>query len=163
MMFSPWVILGVILAVSSSYFLGHYRGYNEGYDTRDREMQVEIAKKNEEARQKEQAASETLSKTSTQLRKTQNALSQKQSDINALIDAGKLRLPVPQASTPSCVQVPGDTPAPVGNSAEANPEPERQVIKDIVAIASDGDKNTTQLNACIDAYEAIRNKFNAIQ
>ncbi len=80
------------------------------------------------------------------------------SDINALVDAGRLRLPVPAA--PSCVQPTPDAAPAVRDRDEARPDPYREAIKAIVAIAIEGDRNTVQLNACIDTYEAVRKQIN---
>jgi len=39
-----------------------------------------------------------------------------------------------------------------GDSIQATAELDREVAKSIVAITDQGDANTRQLNACIDAY-----------
>ena len=43
----PYLIIGAIVTAISMYFYGHHVGWDE----RDKEMQIEIAKKNEEARE----------------------------------------------------------------------------------------------------------------
>jgi hypothetical protein len=92
------------------------------------------------------------------LRKAKNEINKKQSDINALVDAGRLRLPVPAA--PSCVQPTPDA-APAGRDRdEARPDPYREAITAVVAIAIEGDRNTVQLNACIDTYNKVREQIN---
>jgi len=53
---NPWVILAVLIALGGSYKYGHHNGWWD----RDAEMQAEIAKKNEEARETERKLTEQL-------------------------------------------------------------------------------------------------------
>lgn len=159
---NPYVLLGAILVAISVYFYGHHKGWNE----RDLEMQAEIAKKNEEARATEQKLNEQVNQTATKLQEANNAIDQKQSALDRAIRAGRVRLP-----TASCVQTPTNpTPAP-GNSTETasrsdgqaneSTDAERATLEAIAAIVAQGDRNTEQLNACIDAYNKIRETTNA--
>ncbi len=150
-MINPWVILGFVAALAGVYGYGHHTGYAE----RDKEMQAEIARLNEESRSKEQQMTSQVNAKAYELRKAQNEISKKQSDINALADAGKLQLP-----TSSCVQTSTDAGASTGDRDEARAKLERETIKALVAIVADGDKNTTQLNACIDTYNQVKEKIN---
>lgn len=153
-MLNPWMIIGVMVAVGGAYGYGHHVGWAD----RDAEMQAEIAKLNEKSRETEQALTKTLNDKDSALRKAKNEISKKQSDAYKLVDTGKLRLPV-QAPT-SCVQpTPDATPAPRDRD-EARPDPYREAIKAVVAIAIEGDRNTLQLNACIDSYNEVREKIN---
>lgn len=137
--------------------LGLYRwGYHNGWSTRDAEMQAQIAKANEESRAKEQATAEKLAQTSSQLLEANNAIDQKQSALDRAIRAGRVRLPAP-----SCVQASTDTAPAAGNSAEATSESDRETLRLIAQIAADGDKAINQLNACIDAYNQVREQLNA--
>jgi len=157
----PWLLVGLCITL-----FGTYRGgYHFGWSDRDKEMQIEIARKNEEARQTEQKLTEQINTTATKLQETTNAVNQKQTDLNRLIAAGRVRLP-----TPSCVQAPtSPAPAPT-NSPETRSEPDRQTneasdaeratLQAIAEIVAQGDKNTAQLNACIDAYNDVRNLLN---
>jgi small-conductance mechanosensitive channel len=157
----PWLLVGLCITL-----FGTYRGgYHFGWSDRDKEMQIEIARKNEEARQTEQKLTEQINTTATKLQETTNAVNQKQTDLNRLIAAGRVRLP-----TPSCVQAPtSPAPAPT-NSPETRSEPDRQAdqasdaeratLQAIAEIVAQGDKNTAQLNACIDAYNDVRNLLN---
>lgn len=148
---NPWFILGAIGVATSAYFWGHHKGW----DARDQEMQAQIAKMNEESRAKEQELSKSVNDKSYALRKAQDDISKKQTDINKLVDAGGLRLP-----TPSCVQPTTDATPAARNREETRPDSDREVIKAIVALAVEGDRNTTQLNACIDTYEQVRGVIN---
>jgi hypothetical protein len=157
----PWVIGGAAIIVVSTYFTGHHKGWTQ----RDAEMQVEIAKKNEESRAKEQEMVLTVNQKDEELRKANDVVNKKQTDLNRLIATGRMRLPAP-----SCVQAPANTTVASGNSAEERAKPdeqanqpsdsERETLQLIAQIAADGDKAINQLNACIDAYEAVRRKIN---
>lgn len=154
---NPYLIIAAMIAVGGAYAYGHHAGYAD----RDAEMQAHIAKLNEESRAKEQELASSLNNQTETLRKAKNEINKKQSDINALVDAGRLRLPVPAA--PSCVQ-PTPDPAPaVRDRDEARPDPYREAIKAVVAIAIEGDRNTVQLNACIDTYNKVREQINGKQ
>lgn len=148
---NPWFILGAISVATSAYFWGHHKGW----DARDQEMQAQIAKLNEESRTKEQELSKSVNEKSYALRKANDEITKKQSDISKLVDAGSLRLP-----TTSCVSTPTDATATARNREEARPDSDREVIKALVAIAIEGDRNTNQLNACIDTYEQVRGVIN---
>jgi hypothetical protein len=153
-MLNPWIIIGVMVAVGTSYGYGHHKGWND----RDAEMQAEIAKLNEKSRETEQALNQTLNDKDQALRKAKNEISKKLADVDKLIDANQLRLPV-QATT-SCVSTTPDTAPSSGNRDEARPDPYREAIKAIVALAIEGDRNTLQLNSCIDTYNEVREKIN---
>ena len=156
-MLNPWMIIGVIVAVSGAYGYGHHVGWAD----RDAEMQAEIAKLNEKSRETEKALTQTLTDKDNALRKAKNEISKKQSDAYKLVDTGKLRLPI-QAPA-SCVQTtPDATPAPRDRD-EARPDPYREAIKAVVAIAIEGDRNTVQLNSCIDTYNKVREQINGKQ
>ena len=154
---NPYLIIAAMIAVGGAYAYGHHAGYAD----RDAEMQAHIAKLNEESRAKEQELASSLNNQTETLRKAKNEINKKQSDINALVDAGRLRLPVPAA--PSCVQATPDASPPIRDRGEERPDPYREAIKAVVAIAIEGDRNTVQLNACIDTYQKVREAINGKQ
>lgn len=145
---------------------GLYRwGYHNGWSTRDAEMQAEIAKANEDARQRERAMTEKINTTAAKLQEANNVVDEKQSALDRAIRAGRVRLPAP-----SCVQASANpAPAAVNQQAAAQPDravdqpsdAERETLRLIAQIAADGDRAINQLNACVDAYEAIRSQINA--
>jgi hypothetical protein len=157
----PWVIGGAAILVVSTYFTGHHKGWTQ----RDAEMQVEIARKNEESRAKEQEMVTAVNQKDEELRKANDVVNKKQTDLNRLIATGRMRLP-----TTSCVQAPASTPVASGNSAEERAKPdeqanqpsdsERETLQLIAQIAADGDKAINQLNACIDSYNEMRKIVN---
>ena len=154
---NPYLIIAAMIAVGGAYAYGHHAGYAD----RDAEMQAHIAKLNEESRAKEQELTSSLNNQTETLRKAKNEINKKQSDINNLIDANQLRLPVP--STPSCVPTTPDASPPSRDRGEEKPDTYREAIKSIVAIAIEGDRNTVQLNACIDTYNKVREAINGKQ
>ena len=156
----PWVL--VVLCIT---LFGTYRGgYHFGWSDRDKEMQIEIARKNEESRQTEQKLNEQLNTTAGKLLEVNNVVTQKQSALDRAIRDGRVRLPAS-----SCVQAPASTSAATTNT-ETRSKPDRQVdqasdadratLQAIAEIVAQGDRNTAQLNACIDAYNDVRNLLN---
>jgi len=148
---NPWVILGVLLALAGFYGYGHHKGWAE----RDAEMQSEIAAKNEEARTKEQELAKQINDQSYKLQEANNAITQKQTDITRLINSGRVRL---QAT--GCPQ---NNPSPAASSGDRNTEggeSERQTLAAIAEIVAQGDRNTAQLNQCIQAYNQVMEKVN---
>ena len=150
---NKYLIAGVVAVL---VVFGIYRyGFHKGWGERDAEMQAVIAQKNEEARQTEQKMLELTNTTATQLKEANDALDQKSSALDRAIRAGRVRLPAP-----SCVQAPAGAAAPAGDSPEAPSESERQTLAAIAAIVADGDRAINQLNACIDAYNQVREQLN---
>jgi hypothetical protein len=150
---NPWVILGFLLALAGFGAYEHHAGYQARVD----EDQAEIMKLNEAARVKEAELAQAIKDKTDLLRKANNAIQAKKTDIVKRIDSGELRFPSAcgvQASSDAGT-VAGDT----KNGAES----ERQALKDIAAIAADGDTAITRLNACIDQYQAVKEKVNVKQ
>lgn len=150
-MINPWVILGVLLALGGFYGYGHHKGWAE----RDAEMQAEIAVKNEEARTKEQELTKQINDQSYKLQEANNAITQKQTDITKLINSGRVRL---QAT--GCVQANASAPAPSGDRNTEASESDRATLLAIAEIVAQGDRNTAQLNQCIQAYNQVMEKVN---
>jgi hypothetical protein len=147
---NPWVLLGIVLAVLSSFGGGYYKGGQDEFA----KQQMEISRLNQEARQKEQALVTAVQNQATELVKAnKNAkivIQKRDTDINS----GALRLRIP-VKTPSCPTLSASSDAPIAErsdppTAELQPETSR----DILAITDDGDKAIRQLNACIDAYNS---------
>jgi F0F1-type ATP synthase membrane subunit b/b' len=162
--------IAVLLALLAIFGIYKY-GYNSGWGDRDAEMQAQIAAKNEHARQLEQEMAKAVADKETELRKANDVISKKQTDLNSAIRAGRVRLP-----TASCVQASPSTPVASGNSHQAPSQPdrapdpdtgpsesERQTLELIAQIAAEGDRAINQLNACIDAYDNMRNIINGQQ
>lgn len=163
---SPMTLYPALALVAVLAMGGFYKyGYSSGWDDRDAEMQLEIARKNEEARAKEQEMAKAVADKELELRKANDVITKKQTDLAAAIRAGRVRLPAP-----SCPQAAPSPTITAGDSNQARSEPDRQAdaasdaeratLQAIAEIVAQGDRNTVQLNACIDAYEQMRNIIN---
>jgi uncharacterized protein YlxW (UPF0749 family) len=149
MMPNPWMIIGVIFVVLGTYKYGTYSGYKE----RDQEMQIEIARLNGEAREKEQKLSQDLNNTSSQLKEANDAVTKKQSALDIAINSGRMRL------GSSCVQAATSAASASGNQTEAS-ESERETLRLIAQLAAEGDRAINELNACIAAYNQVMDTIN---
>jgi hypothetical protein len=156
----PWLLVGLCITL-----FGTYRGgYHFGWSDRDKEMQIEIARKNEESRQTEQKLNEQLNTTASKLLEVNNVVNQKQSALDRAIRDGRVRLPAS-----SCVQAPASTPiAPTDTKTTSQPDrtpdpasdAERATLQAIAEIVAQGDRNTAALNACVDSYNQMRDLLN---
>ena len=147
---NPWMIIGVIVVVLGTYKYGSYSGHKQ----RDQEMQIEIAKLNEESRAKEQKLAEDLNQTSSQLKEANDVVTKKQTDLDAAIRAGRVRL-----GSSSCVQAATSASTASGDNSKAS-ESERETLQLIAQLAAEGDRAINELNACIAAYEQVRSTIN---
>lgn len=140
---NPWILIGVLALVISSYFYGHHEAYVE--------QEAEIARLNVIERQKESEMQQLVSKQSSQLKKAQENAKTEIAKLQSNIASGGLRLSVRTipASQDSC--------ATSGNT-EARAELDPETSQSLVAIADDGDSAIRQLNACIDLYNEVRSK-----
>ena len=147
---NPWLIIGVIVVVLGTYKYGSYSGHKQ----RDQEMQIEIAKLNEESRAKEQKLAEDLNQTSSQLKEANDVVTKKQTDLDAAIRSGRVRL-----NSSSCAQGGSGSTTASGDNSKAS-ESERETLQLIAQLASEGDRAINELNACIAAYEQVRSQIN---
>lgn len=147
---NPWMILGAIFVCITAYFYGHHAGFVE----RDQEMQAEIAAKNEQVRAAEHKLNEELAATSTKLTEANDAITEKQTALDRAIRAGRVRLP-----SASCVQATASA-TPASGNQQAGSESDIETLRLIAQIAADGDRAINQLNACIAAYEQVREAAN---
>lgn len=147
----PWIIIGAIVSLFTTYQVGHRYGWLE----RDQEMQIEIAKKNDEARELEKNMTSKLADKETELRKAKNEISKKQSAMRELANTGRLRLP-----TSSCVQTSSSASTPTGDSRDEPSELERQTINTLIDLVAEGDKAIAKHAACVAAYNEVRESIN---
>lgn len=139
---------GVLFIFGGTYYVADHNGYQR----RVTEDQAEIDRLNAEARAKEEEVTKKFAEKDEQLRKAKNEIKSKQDAINSRIDSGELRLPS------SCtVQASADTST--GDTNKGS-ESDRQAIKDIVAIATEGDEAILERNQCVAKYEEVRRIFN---
>ena len=156
----PYLLLALTIAL-----FGTYRGgYHFGWSDRDKEMQIAIAKKNDEARQIERNMTEKLNQQSAKLQEANDAINKKTTALAAANRAGKLRLcPTSNVSTPTnTASTSTDSKAtsqPNGQTDQPS-DAERATIEAIAEIVAQGDKNTAALNACVDSYNQMRDLLN---
>ena len=149
-LFNPWVLLGILLAIASSFGTGYLKGSNDEVSR----QQLEIASLNAQAREKEQILVTAIQNQSLKLQKANQDAKLVQQKRNSDIAAGTLKLRIP-VKAPDCpVHTASDAPATPRDSVQATAELDREIAKSLVAITDQGDANTRQLNACIDAYNA---------
>ena len=155
-LFNPYVLLGIVLTVLSAFGGGYWKG---GEDEVTRQ-QLEIAKLNAEARQKEQALVSAVNAQANQLMKAnQNAKLQAQKR-DADIESGLIKLRV-QAHCP----VPASTdtaPSSGANLGAASADLDATTSRLIVSLTDEGDTAIRKLNTCInlynEAYQTLRSK-----
>jgi len=150
-LFNPWVILGIVMAVLSAAGSGYYKGQHDEV-TR---QQLEIAELNAQARAKEQVLISAVTTQATKLQKANYDAKIAAKERDAAIASGNLKLRLPVKSPVCPVQTAGDPAPAAGDSVQAGAELDATTAQSLVAITDQGDANTRQLNACIDAYNAV--------
>ena len=150
-LFNPWVLLGILMAVMSSFGGGYYKGKHDEV-TR---QQLEIAALNAEARQKEQILVSAIQTQATKLQKANQDAKLAQQKRNSDLESGALKLRIPVKAPDCSIHSPTDSTSPPRDSVQATAELDPTIAKSLIAITDQGDANTRQLNACIDAYQSI--------
>lgn len=149
--FNPYVILGIVVAVLSSFGGGYWKGSKDEV-TR---QQLEIAKLNAEARQKEQALTMAVTQTATALRTSNEKARQISKERDLAISSGALRLRLPVKAANCPIHTPTDTAPAPRDSGEERAELDAETARSLVAITDSGDEAIRQLTACQQAYESI--------
>jgi hypothetical protein len=153
MIFRFYAALWIVASATVLYGVGHHQGWT----SRDAEMQIAITKKDAQARQAEHVINQQLAVNQVKLQKAKNVITEKQTALDTAIRTGRVHFP-------TCgVQPAASSSTPVGSGNETSSESDRQTLSDIAAIVADGDRNTAQLNACIDAYNTTREQINGIR
>jgi hypothetical protein len=155
-LFNPYVWLGFVLAIAAAFGVGYQKGGEAEYI----KQLAEIAKLNSEARQKEQALVSAVTTQATQLVKANNDAKLAQQKRNSDLDSGALRLRIPVKTICPAIPTSSSTAVASGDSVQTTAELDRETAKALVAITDQGDANTRQLNACIDAYSNVFNALN---
>ena len=153
-LFNPWVLLGIVMAIFSSFGGGYYKGKHDE-NTR---QQIEIAALNADARQKEQALTSAVNAQANQLMKAnQNAKLLSQKRI-ADIDSGALKLRIAVKASECSVHTSSDTSTSTGvNSGTTSAELDGETSKALIAITDEGDAAIRKLNTCLSLYnEALQ-------
>jgi hypothetical protein len=155
-LFNPWVLLGILLAVASSFGTGYLKGSNDEIAR----QQLEIASLNAQAREKEQILVTAIQNQSLKLQKANQDAKLVQQKRNSDIAAGTLKLRIPVQAPVCPVHTATDAPVTSGDSVQATAELDRETAKNLIAITDDGDKAIRQLNACIEAYNTVYQTLN---
>ena len=135
-------LIALLLTFGGGYFYGKYV---------EREaQQVEVDRLNTEARAKEAALTAAVTTTADALRKTNEKAKLATKQRDAAIDSGALKL---RLKTTCPVPASSDTAVASGSGGgEARTELDPEVGKALFAIAEEGDRAITKLNACISLY-----------
>jgi Lhr-like helicase len=150
-LFNPWVILGIVLAVLSSFSAGYYSGKQNEYQ----HQQIEISRLNEQAREAEQRLGEVAQTYAETLRKSNDVAKAKETKLRTDIATGERKLFIPIKATVCPVLTPADTTVTSGNT-ETRAELDSGVAQALVDLTSRGDQAIRSLNVCIDQYEKMR-------
>ena len=105
----------------------------------------------------ERAAGATLAQRADHLNQEQTHAKTERDRFNDDVRSGAVRLSIPVASG-QCAAT-ADTATAAGHRNEARAELDPATAAALDAIAGDGDDATRQLNACIDAYNTVRNTY----
>jgi hypothetical protein len=142
---NPWVLVGVLSLVISSYFYGHHEAYVE--------QEAEVAMLNLIERSKEKQMQELVDTHSIELRKANDNAKNQVTKLQSDIASGQLRLSIATRSVQTCSDS-SSTARDTTSRAELDPE----ASKSLVSITADGDNAIRSLNACIDIYNQVRSK-----
>ena len=105
----------------------------------------------------ERAAGAALAQRADHLTQDQTHAKTERTRFNHDVRSGAVRLSIPIASS-RCAAT-ADTTAAAGHRHETRAELDPATAATLDAIAGDGDDATRQLNACIDAYNTVRNTY----
>jgi len=117
---------------------------------------TELAQATARVRTLEHAASTALAQHADNLTQDQTHAKTERDRFNDDVHSGAMRVSIPIAG--SCSPA-ADTTATAGNRSQARAELDPATAATLGAIAGDGDDATRQLNACIDAYNTVRETY----
>ena len=142
---NPWVLVGVLSLVISSYFYGHHEAYVE--------QEAEVARLNLIERAKEKQMQELVDTHAFELRKANENAKNQVTKLQSDIASGELRFSIATRPVQTCSDS-TSTARDTTSRAELDPE----ASKSLIAITADGDNAIRSLNACIDIYNQVRSK-----
>ena len=160
------ILLGLALVVTTlggAYWKGRADA-NSKWEARVAEMEAASQKKLLEAtnavRRVETEAAQRLHDVSVQYAREVKDAKLEKDRVLAGLRSGGIRLSVP--TTNSCRYPEALNPSfASGDRNEARAELATEAAATLVSIAAEGDEAIRQLNACIDAYNEIRSKYNS--
>ena len=142
---NPWVLVGILSVVVSSYFYGHHQAYVE--------QEAEVARLNLIERDKEQQMQQLVNTHARELERANRDAKDKVTKLQSDIASGELRLSIATRSVQTCSDS-SSTARDTTSRAELDPE----ASKSLIAITADGDNAIRSLNACIQIYNQVRGK-----
>jgi len=142
---NPWILIGILSVVISSYFYGHHQAYIE--------QEAEVARLNLIELEKEAEMVKIADNHATELRKANDQAKAEITKLQSDVASGAVRLSIATRS----VQVSTDSTSATGGT-ETRAELDPEVANALITIASDGDKAIRSLNACVDIYNEVRSK-----
>ena len=123
---------------------------------------VATAQANNEAREKETALLATTEALSNKLNEEKRRAQETQTRLVADIRSGAQRMSIAARCPAAAGLAPADpTTAPVDGADSARAELDPETAATLVAIAADGDEAIRERNACIAAYNQVRDTLNA--
>jgi len=158
-------ILIFVLVVLASLGGGYLKGRsdaNSGWEKKALEMETasqrKLAEVTSQVRKVEFEAQESLSALSAKHSKETKDAKAKSDRVLSDVRAGAYRLSVPALRCRDAEALYPTTPR--GDRTEARAELAAEAAATLVSIAAEGDDAIRQLNACISAYNDIRERFN---
>jgi len=141
-------LIALLLVFGGGYWTGkHYEA---------KAQQAEVDRLNTQARAKEAALAAAVTTTADALRKTNEKAKLAAKQRDAAIDSGALKLRVPVKTTCPVPASPDTAVASGSSGGEARTELDPAFGKALFAIAEEGDRAITKLNACISLYNQAR-------
>jgi len=160
-------------ALAGAGWYVHHAIYQSGWDARDviakRDTQIandkaaaELASANDKIHVLNLSMSRNLDSINTSHYEAQKNADDKIASLSADLRSARLRLSVSIAAG-SCTPAGPDqnSAAGAGDRGEARAELMPEVAADLLAIAANGDSAVRRANACVDAYNAVRDQVNA--
>ena len=142
---NPWVLVGILSVMVSSYFYGHHQAYVE--------QEAEVARLNLIERDKEQQMQQLVNTHARELERANRDAKDKVTKLQSDIASGELRLSIATRPVQACSN---STSASGDSTSRAELDPEAS--KSLIAITADGDSAIRSLNACIQIYNEVRSK-----
>jgi hypothetical protein len=149
-LFNPYVLLGIVLAVLSSFGGGYWKGKHD----ENARQQIEIATLNAKARETEQRMGDVAQTYAQTLRKANNVAKVKEDKLRTDLASGERKLFIP-VQTACPVSATADSPTPSGNT-ETRAELDPRIAQSLVDLTSRGDQAIRSLNTCVDQYNQMR-------
>lgn len=145
---NPYLLLGALMAIIGAFGGGYYKGHHDA----ETAMQIEVARLNDEAREKEQRLQEMAVNHASELRKAQDDAKAEKDRVADGLMSGSMWLQFPcgqvsAAPSPTAAARPG-----IKAQCKLDPAAARKLLD----IAAEGDAAIRQLNSLIDFYNDVR-------